>query len=134
MAAPKENKYNEIYTLEKELPIFENIIEEAKKGKYLSIQEAVMESPYERGIFYYLCERFKDLDNIKTELNDIIIAIVNRGALEGDYNSTAGIWRMKQLGEKDKTEVTNTNVDLTPITEEERAEARKTLKDKENDY
>ena len=83
MAAPEGNKYNEIYTLEKELQVFKEIIEEAKKGKYLSIQEAVMLSPYERGIFYYLCDRFKDLDNIKKELNDIIIAIVNRKGLEG---------------------------------------------------
>jgi len=102
MAAPKNNKYNEIYTLEKELPIFKELVDRAKGGEFLSIQEAVMNSPYERGIFYYLCDRFEDLDNIKKELNDIIIAIVNRKAIKGEYNATASIWRMKQLGERDE--------------------------------
>lgn len=129
MAAPEGNKYNELYTLEKELPIFKEIIEEAKKGKYLSIQEAVMLSPYERGIFYYLCERFKDLDNIKKELNDIIIAIVNRKGLEGEFNATSSIWRMKQLGERDKQETISTVTNLTPPTPEELEEARKKLND-----
>lgn len=127
MAAPEGNKYNEIYTLEKELPIFKEIIEEAKKGKYLSIQEAVMLSPYERGIFYYLCDRFKDLDNIKKELNDIIIAIVNRKGLEGEFNATSSIWRMKQLGETDKTEVSSTVTNLTPPTPEELKKASEEL-------
>ena len=102
MAAPEGNKYNEKYTLEKEKPIFEDIIERAKKGEFLSIQEAVMNAPYTRQIFYYLCDRFEDLDSIKEELNDVIVAIVNRNALEGTYNATASIWRMKQLGERDE--------------------------------
>lgn len=127
MAAPEGNKYNEIYTLEKELPVFKEIIEEAKKGKYLSIQEAVMLSPYERGIFYYLCDRFKDLDNIKKELNDIIIAIVNRKGLEGEFNATSSIWRMKQLGETDKQEVNSTVTNLTPPTPEELKKANEEL-------
>ena len=108
MAAPEGNKYNEIYTLEKELPIFKEIIEGAKEGKYLSVQEAVMHSPYERCIFYYLCDRFEDLNNIKKELNDVIIAIVNRKGLEGEFNATSSIWRMKQLGERDKAELDHT--------------------------
>jgi len=51
-----------------------------------------------------------------------VIAIVNRKALEGDFNATAGIWRMKQLGERDKTEVHNTNQEV-PITEEQLIDA-----------
>lgn len=108
MPAPDGNKYNEKYTLKKELPIFNKIIAKAKKGKFLSIQEAVMLSPYSRQIFYYLCERFEDLDNLKKELNDIIIAIINRKGLEGDYNATSSIWRMKMLGE---TEIKDENED-----------------------
>lgn len=129
MAAPLGNKYNEKYTLEKELPIFKGILEEAKKGKYLSIQEAVMHSPYGRRDFYYICERFKDLHSIKEDINDTIIANVNRKALEGDYNPTASIWRMKQLGERDKTEVTSTVTNLTPPTEEELKAANDKLDD-----
>ena len=102
MAAPKGNKHNEKYTLESELPIFEELLERAEAGEFLCIQEAVMLSPYSRQAFYYLCERFVDLDNIKKELNDIIICIINRKALNNEANSTASIWRMKQLGEKDQ--------------------------------
>jgi len=122
MSAPEGNKYNEIYTLEKELPIFQEIIERAKEGEFLSIQEAVMKAPYSRQIFYYLCDRFKDLDIIKEELNDVIVAIVNRNALEGTYNATASIWRMKQLGERDEKyqDVTSNGKDIVqsiePIT------------------
>jgi hypothetical protein len=101
MAAPQGNKYNEKYTLESELPVFEALIVQAKAGEFLCIQEAVMLSPYTREIFYYLCGRFEDLDTIKKEMNDIIISIVNRKALTGEFNVAAGIWRMKQLGEKD---------------------------------
>ncbi len=129
MAAPIGNKYNEIYTLEKELPIFKEIVEDAKKGKYLSIQEAVMHSIYPRSVFYYLCEKFKDLDDLKKELNDIIIAIINRGGLEGEYNSTSSIWRMKQLGETDKTEVNQTVTNVTPPTAEELKAANDKLND-----
>ena len=108
MAAPIGNNYGEVYTLENELPIFQNMVEEAKKGKFLSVQEAVMLCPYSRQAFYYLCERFKELDILKKELNDIIIANVNRKALEGDYNPTASIWRMKQLGERDEKAIDHT--------------------------
>lgn len=127
MAAPIGNDYNEIYTLDKELPIFKKIIEDAKSGKYLSIQEAVMRSPYPRSVFYYLCDKFKDLDNIKKELNDIIIAIINRRGLEGEYNATSSIWRMKQLGERDKQEITQTVTNLIPPTEEELKAAQKKI-------
>lgn len=108
MAAPIGNDYNEIYTLDKEIPIFKGIIADAKNGKYLSIQEAVMHSPYPRSVFYYLCDKFKDLDDLKKELNDIIIANINRKALENDYNPTASIWRMKQLGERDEKAIDHT--------------------------
>ena len=129
MAAPTGNKYNEKYTLEGELPIFEDMLEKAKEGKYLSIQEAVMYSPYGRSSFYHLCDRFKELDSVKEDINDTIIANVNRKALEGEYNPTASIWRMKQLGERDKTEVTSTVTNLTPPTEEELKEANDKLDD-----
>lgn len=127
MVAEIGNKLAEKYTLEEVLPVFEEVIEDAKRGKYLSIQEAVMHCPYSRQGFYYLCDKFDVLDNLKKELNDIIIAIVNRKGLEGEYNPTSSIWRMKQLGERDKQEVTQTNIDATPPTEEERRKAQQDI-------
>lgn len=127
MTAQIGNKLAEKYTIDEVLPVFEEIIEEAKQGKYLSIQEAVMRSPYPRSVFYYLCDKFDVLDNIKKELNDIIIAIINRRGLEGEYNATSSIWRMKQLGETDKTEVTQTVNNITPPTAEELKAAQKKI-------
>jgi len=51
--------------------------------------------------------------------NDIQAAIrrrINKGALNNDFNPTASIWRMKQLGEKDEKVVDNKSSDgsMTP--------------------
>tara|TARA_R110001599_G_scaffold149417_1_gene333277 strand:+ start:646 stop:1023 length:378 start_codon:yes stop_codon:yes gene_type:complete len=102
MAAPIGNKNSEKYTLEQELPIFQELLERTQAGEYLSIQEVVMKSKYSRQIFYYLCDRFVDLDTIRKEISESIIAVVSRGSLENKYNASASIWRMKQLGEKDQ--------------------------------
>lgn len=101
MSAAEGNNYNEKYTLEKELPVFQDLLEKTQNGDFLSIQEVVMKSKYSRQIFYYLCERFQDLDTIRKEISESIIAVVSRGSLENKYNASASIWRMKQLGEKD---------------------------------
>tara|TARA_R110000765_G_scaffold379421_1_gene470419 strand:- start:252 stop:629 length:378 start_codon:yes stop_codon:yes gene_type:complete len=102
MAAPIGNKHNEKYTLESELPIFQDLLERAQNGDFYCIQEVVMKSPYSKQIFYYICDRFIDLDSIKEDINDCIISVINRKALDNQANSTASIWRMKQLGEKDQ--------------------------------
>lgn len=102
MAAPKGNDYNLKYTLEKELPIFEDLLKKTEEGEFLCIQEIIMKSPYPKKSFYYLCEKFQDLHNLKEEMNDAIIVEINRGSLNNKYNSTASIWRQKQLGERDQ--------------------------------
>ena len=49
----------------------------------------------------HLVNRFAVLEDYKKAINDRVISRINQEALKGDYNPTAGIWRMKQLGEKD---------------------------------
>ena len=59
------------------------------------------------------------MEYIKRDINDSIIRRINKGALKTTFNTTASIWRMKQLGEKDeqKTDITTNGKDVnnTPI-------------------
>jgi hypothetical protein len=41
------------------------------------------------------------LQYFKEDIKRLLTARINKGALQGNYNVTAAIWRMKQLGEKD---------------------------------
>ena len=56
----------------------------------------------------YLLEKFPEFGKYKKDIQDIIVARVNRGALKGDYSGTPAIFRMKQLGEEDKTNIDHT--------------------------
>lgn len=107
MSAPKGNNYNLKYTLAESINIFKKIIKYTIENKCLSIQEAIIDSniiPYSS--YYYIMDKYKqDLECFKKELESVIIAVVNRGAILGTYNATASIWRQKQLGEVDRTEV-----------------------------
>lgn len=106
MGAEKDNKYAEKYTLEDAEKIFNEILKLSIESEdVLCIQEAVIKSGIPRSTFYALCKKHKVLDNIKKEINDAIISKINRQALTSKYNPTASIWRMKQLGEKDKQEI-----------------------------
>lgn len=116
MPAPVGNQYTRKYTLEEALPLFEKAREYARiNDDCLCVQDAVKEANIPSRTFYDLCDQFDVLQDIKRDINDFVISRVNRGALKGDYNATAGIWRMKQLGEKDKHEVEQTNIDQISI-------------------
>jgi len=54
--------------------------------------------------FHYLIEKFPVLEIYKKDITDIVVSRINKNALKNEFNATASIWRMKQLGEKDKTE------------------------------
>lgn len=95
------NKIAEKYTEEKAIEVFETVYNEAQKKDCLSMQEAIINSKIRSSTFYYLIEKFPVLESIKKDCEFLVLARINKGALIGDYNPTAGIWRMKQLGEKD---------------------------------
>jgi hypothetical protein len=59
----------------------------------------------------YLTGKFPDFGKYKRDIQDAIISRVNRGAIKGDFAGTPAIFRMKQLGEEDRTFVDN-RVDL----------------------
>ena len=111
------NKDSEKWTEEEANSVFKEILERAVDNEYYSIQETILESrdliPY--STFFYLINKFPDLDNYKKELNAIVISRVNKGAITNELNSTACIWRMKQLGETDRTEVRQTVITEQPL-------------------
>lgn len=65
----------------------------------------------------YWVNKIPIFENLKKDIQNIIISRVNKGALKGDYQPTASIWRMKQLGELDekniKGAVINYNAEVT---------------------
>lgn len=104
------DKAAEKWTFEESENVFKEILTEARKNtcKWYSIQEVVLEnnSLIPHRTFYYLLEKYPILQSYKKEINDLIIARVNKGALLGDLVPAPAIWRMKQLGETDRTEQT----------------------------
>ncbi len=104
------NKDSEKYTEERATEILLELIKRAKAGDYYSLQEIILENDdlIPQSTCYYLIEKFPDLEKYKKTLAAIVIARINKGAIIGDFNATAVIWRSKQLGEKDKQEVEQT--------------------------
>ena len=96
------NRYSKIWEHDEVFPLFVKALEFAETDdSCLCIQDAIRYIGIPHSTFYYLCKNNSDLDNIKDDINNAVICRINKGALKGDYNPTAGIWRMKQLGEKD---------------------------------
>lgn len=110
MAAEIGNKYAQEWTLENALPRFEDTLKFAldDEKNCLCMQEAVMQSGIPSRTFYQLSKDHKVLQDIRAEINDAIIIRVNRGAMKGDLKETSSIFRMKQLGERDKLEIDHT--------------------------
>lgn len=127
MAAEQNNKYAQKYSLEEAMPLFLEMLEYSLTDDCLCVQDAFLHIKMPSSTFHYLIDKYKVLEDIKKDINANVISKVNKGALKGDFQPTASIWRMKQLGERDKTEVTQTNIDATPPTPEERAAAMKKI-------
>jgi hypothetical protein len=103
------NKAAEKWTEEEAVNSFELALELTLKDKdILCVQDAFFAIPMRPTTAHYLMDKFPVLEDIKKDINDRVISRVNKGALEGDYNPTAGIWRMKQLGERDERHIDQT--------------------------
>lgn len=99
------SKLNQKYTKSEVIGVFEKLADQCIAGEYFSIQECQMYSGMRPRTFYEYAEKYPELEDIKQQMNDAIIANINRGALKGDFNPASAIWRMKNLGERDKSEV-----------------------------
>ena len=109
MSAHKGNKYNQEWTLENATPRFEDALKYAQENdECLCMQDAVAQTGIPTTTFYYLIDNHKELKSIKEDINSEIIRRINKKALQNKFSASPAIWRMKQLGEKDKTEIENT--------------------------
>ena len=110
----KGSTLHQKYNKEEVLEVFEKLAQACINGEYLSIQECQMNSGMRPRTFYEYAEKYPELEDLKRQMNDGIIANVNRMGLEGKFNPTAAIWRMKNLGEKDRQEV-DMNIKEQPL-------------------
>ena len=128
------NKNAEVYTIEEATEAYELVASLAMTNdECYSMQDAYIEAGIRPSTYYYLIEKFPVLESLKKDAQDYIIARVNKGSIKTDFNATASIWRMKQLGEADKTEVTSTNINID-AGELSKEEAKKLNSAIEGDY
>ena len=100
------NKAAEKWTLNEVEKVMDEMRDNAMEDKrILCLQDAIHSVSLYSSSLNYLIDKFPVFENIKKDIQDIITARINKGALEGDYQPTAAIWRMKQLGEIDSKEI-----------------------------
>jgi uncharacterized LabA/DUF88 family protein len=134
MPAQKGNKYAQKYTLDEAMELFIIGLEYAESNdNCLSLADAIKQTTIAYSTYDYLAEKHEVLGYIKNDTKTEVTRRINKHALKGEFNATSSIWRMKQLGEKDKTEVQNTNVDV-PLTSDEIESYKKKNKDFLDDY
>ena len=96
------NKAAEKWNEENVKELIENMRDNAKDDKeILCLQDAIHSVDLYSSGLNYLIKKFPVFESIKKDIEDLILARINKGALLGDFNPASGIWRMKQLGEKD---------------------------------
>jgi len=109
------NTLAEKFSEQEAVELFETLIINAIENDYYSIQEALIENrdlvPY--STFYYLIKKYPVLEGKKKELDAVIMARCNRGAMIKDLSTPMAIWRLKQLGEVDKMEQEITQKNIT---------------------
>jgi hypothetical protein len=106
MAAPKGNKYNEIYDYEKAKKLFEDSLEMLRSDTeiYFLGTLAVKMNIY-RQLYDYLLDRFQDLDTIKKKIDGILESRIVEKAMNNKVNPTFSIFMMKNNHDwKDKQE------------------------------
>ena len=90
--------------------LFEKMLLNARNDDgILCIQDAIMSVDLYMSSVNYLIEKFPVFESLKADINNVIISRINKGALTGQFNPTASIWRMKQSGEKDSSDINHQN-------------------------
>lgn len=135
MAAEKGNKYAQEWSEEAAIIAFIEILEYAEtREDCLSLQKAVKSSNMPWSTYRHLADNQDVLARIKEDTHAAIIIRINDGTLKGDFQPTAGIWRMKQLGEKDSKELDHKSSDgsmsTKPPTKQEIEDINKDLESK----
>lgn len=82
---------------------FSEMIENTKNdNNILCFQDACHSVNWRCSKVNYWCDKIPTFATLKSDIQNIIVSRINKGALDNDFNSTASIWRMKQLGERDE--------------------------------
>lgn len=98
------------WTEEEVRALFERMLLNARNNDdILCIQDAIMSVDLYMSSVNYLVEKFPVFESLKADINNVIISRINKGALTGQFNPTASIWRMKQSGEKDSSDINHQN-------------------------
>ena len=110
------NKDAEKWTEDAVYDIFSRMLRVAESDDDVLCMQDVLKHPdiklYRSGLDY-LVGKFPDFGKYKRDIQDVIISRVNRGAIKGDFAGTPAIFRMKQLGEEDRTTVdSNVNANI----------------------
>ena len=104
------NKAAEKWTLDEVRAIFLQMLENAcKDDSILCLQDAIRSVNLYMSSINYLIDKFPVFETLKTDINSVIISRINKGALTGEFNPTAAIWRMKQSGETDQQQINHQN-------------------------
>lgn len=110
----KNNKKNPAIVLRK----FKEMINNARTDdNILCFQDACHSIEWRDSKVNYWCDKIPIFATLKKDIQNIITRRINKGALTGDYQPTASIWRMKQLGETDEKVIDNKSSDgsMTPV-------------------
>jgi hypothetical protein len=129
------NKYAQKWDEESKINAFIEALEYAESNKEcLSLEDAINHCNMPYSTYYSFANSDKVLEAIKKDTQKAVNRRINRGVLIENMNPTGAIWRMKQLGEKDRQEITNLNHEMQPLTSEEIKQAKDKLNDKLDDY
>lgn len=102
------NKAAEVWVYDIVNSLFLEMRKNAQESKdILCLQDAIHSVGLYSSGLDYLTNKFPDFLTIKKDIQDLIISRINKEALNNEFNATASIWRMKQLGEIDKKEIDN---------------------------
>lgn len=82
----------------------------------LSFQDACFSVGWRPSKIAYWTSTYHVFELFKKDIQDAIIARVNKKALTNEFNATASIWRQKQLGERDEQHINTTGSTKTEIT------------------
>lgn len=85
---------------------FFEMLEYAKKDDdVLCFQDACAKINWRDSKVDYWVKKNPVFELLKKDVQNAIIRRINKGALTNKFNSTASIWREKQLGEKDSQNI-----------------------------
>jgi hypothetical protein len=106
------NKASETWTEDYTIMFFKNIRDHAIDDEtVLSLQDAFFSCHITPSMAYYLISKFPAIDSLKKDIGDVIVARINKKALNNKFNATASIWRFKQLGERDERTIDSKSTD-----------------------